>query len=249
MKINLAENMLRFGVKNLNETSTHNIKTLAEQSVRSRSNTMRPRSIYNEPDLSKPAGDFKNVFFKISKSSPNIYFSTSTTFIKNVFGSGKTLLSLDLYEAVGTDETDIKPAKSYGLVLRWTPDTQVKYAMDKSIDLGNNNKQKIIKDTDQINSTLDQNYFPMWTLNPNISGPMATENLALLITKAFKSDIRSTIKGYKQYIDNIMINLQSQSNLFTNEWDDNAIERLKIAIQNDPGLKELQTGLINSLNG
>lgn len=31
MKINLAENMLRFGVKNLNETSTWKVKTLAEQ--------------------------------------------------------------------------------------------------------------------------------------------------------------------------------------------------------------------------
>lgn len=31
MKINLAENMLRFGVKNLNETATRQVKTLAEQ--------------------------------------------------------------------------------------------------------------------------------------------------------------------------------------------------------------------------
>ena len=31
MKINLAENMLRFGVKNLNETATKRVKTLAEQ--------------------------------------------------------------------------------------------------------------------------------------------------------------------------------------------------------------------------
>ena len=31
MKINLAENMLRFGVKNLNETATSKVKTLAEQ--------------------------------------------------------------------------------------------------------------------------------------------------------------------------------------------------------------------------
>jgi hypothetical protein len=31
MKINLAENMLRFGVKNLNETAIRNVKTLAEQ--------------------------------------------------------------------------------------------------------------------------------------------------------------------------------------------------------------------------
>jgi len=31
MKINLAENMLRFGVKNLNETASQKVKTLAEQ--------------------------------------------------------------------------------------------------------------------------------------------------------------------------------------------------------------------------
>ena len=33
MKINLAENMLRFGVKNLNETATSKVKTLAEQTL------------------------------------------------------------------------------------------------------------------------------------------------------------------------------------------------------------------------
>ena len=250
MKINLAENMLRFGVKNLNESAISKVKTLSEQQAIAPTTKPRiARSIYDINQLSDPSNRIIGpVYFKIIKNSPAIYLSTSTTFIKNVFGSGKTLLSLDLYDAVGTDDTNIKPAKSYGLVLRWTADTQVKYGMDKTID--NSNKQQVVSDTGQLNSTFDNSYFPMWSLNPNVSGAMTAENLALLITKAFKEDIHrnNTIKSYKQYIDSIMANLQLQPRLLTTKWDATAVERLKTALESDPELDAWQNGLIASLN-
>jgi len=252
MKNILLENMLRFGTKNLSEKTQRTLQKLAEQGVAAPIQN-KPRSavrIYNIEQLSNPADYFKgNVYFKLVKGSPDLYLSKSTSFIKNVFGSNKTLLSLDLYSAVGTDEYNIKPSKHYGLVLRWAADEQVKYGGDKTIDP--TNRQQALDATNQLNKTFDESYFPMMSLNPDISGAMTAENMALLITKAFIKYIRlgKQYEGvYKAGINAIMANLSNQPGLLTTPWDENAVNRLRTAIEKDTELTNASGGLINSLN-
>jgi hypothetical protein len=59
MKINLAENMLRFGVKNLNESSISKVKTLAEQGVDDPADKLDPaEDEMSDIDSSKQTGKF-----------------------------------------------------------------------------------------------------------------------------------------------------------------------------------------------
>ena len=123
-------------------------------------------------------------------------------------------------------------------------DSQVNYAMDKSTD-------NTVAATNQLNKTFDESYFPLFTLDPDIAGAMTSENMALLITKAFIKYIRLG-KGYegvyKAGINAVMQNLSRQTGLLTTPWDENAVNKLRTAIEKDPELTNASSNLINALN-
>ena len=244
MKNILLDNMLRFGTKNLSEKTQRTIEKLAEQDTVLARN--RATTIYGKPSLSQPQGFINTpVYFKFLNSpQAPLFLSMSTVFIKNVFGSKQTLLSIDLFDAKGTDDTNVVRGNNhYGLQFRRTADSQVVYAMDKPID---NNAD--INTGAVINKTLQNSYFPMWSLEPTIEGPMPSHVIAYLITKAFSEELKSDQSLYKKDLNKIMANIGFQPGLLKSAWNADAISRLKTAITNDPELKELSTSLIKMLN-
>ena len=74
MKVNLAENMLRFGVKNLNKTATSKVKTLAEQETPT---TAEPTPQQAASAYEKYKNDmwrtiFKNIAIPAQRSQENV---------------------------------------------------------------------------------------------------------------------------------------------------------------------------------
>jgi hypothetical protein len=82
MKINLAENMLRFGVKNLNETATRKIKTLAEQTPTAQGAVTQPAPTPVKPTTT-PATT-PGTPYSIPVSNTLFFFNGDYTAIVNV---------------------------------------------------------------------------------------------------------------------------------------------------------------------
>lgn len=83
MKINLAENMLRFGVKNLNETAKHKVKVLAEQASQTQAPTAAPTAAPTDaPTLTL---NYTNGLFRLNEFFTNdsqyMYWDTNATFV------------------------------------------------------------------------------------------------------------------------------------------------------------------------
>jgi hypothetical protein len=187
MKINLAENMLRFGVKNLTETNTRKVKTLAEQ-------TEKPVAQPTPP--TPPASSQQGAERDISKQTGAVAAGKSNFNVDPAnFQTYKAAMWMSVWSTIGSVPGDMQIRA--GQPLSYKLDGETTPWPYYAIDFKN---QKIRVDSNKIAESKKQFDQKFWArYDAKMADAAWVKKLAEGFNSIFKSDPK-IIKQVQQYV-------------------------------------------------